>query len=47
MAEAFARYYGEGRVEALSAGTMPSSEVNPTVIERALNMFNQKEGCMH
>jgi len=33
MAEAFAKRYGEGKVEALGAGTMPSSEVNPVVIE--------------
>jgi protein-tyrosine-phosphatase len=33
MAEAFARKYGDGKVEALSAGTMPSKEVNPVVIQ--------------
>lgn len=33
MAESFAKRYGEGKVEALSAGTMPSSEVNPVVIQ--------------
>ncbi len=33
MAEAFARYYGNGRVEALSAGTMPSNGVNPMAVE--------------
>ena len=33
MAEAFVKHYGEGKVEALSAGTMPSSEVNPVVVE--------------
>lgn len=33
MAEAFAKHYGEGKVEALSAGTMPSSKVNPVVVE--------------
>jgi protein-tyrosine-phosphatase len=33
MAEAFARKYGGGKVEALSAGTMPSKEVNPVVIQ--------------
>ncbi len=32
MAEAFARHYGEGKVEAQSAGTMPGSQVNPTVV---------------
>jgi arsenate reductase len=29
MAEAFAQKYGEGKIVALSAGTMPASEVNP------------------
>ena len=33
MAEAFARKYGGGKVEALSAGTMPAKEVNPVVIQ--------------
>ena len=33
MAEAFAKHYGEGKIEALSAGTMPSKEVNPLVVE--------------
>jgi len=33
MAEAFAEYYGKGKVKALSAGTMPSSKVNPVVVE--------------
>jgi protein-tyrosine-phosphatase len=33
MAEAFAKHYGEGRVVAASAGTMPSSEVNPAVAQ--------------
>jgi len=33
MAEAFAKYYGDGKIEALSAGTMPSKEVNPLVVE--------------
>lgn len=33
MAEAFIKHYGEGKVEALSAGTMPSSEVNLVVVE--------------
>lgn len=32
MAEAFAKHYGKGRVEVMSAGTMPSSEVNPMVV---------------
>ena len=31
MAEAFANYYGKGKMEASSAGTMPSKEVNPIV----------------
>ena len=33
MAEAFAKYYGKGKVEAVSAGTMPSKEVNPLVVQ--------------
>ena len=33
MAEGFTKYYGEGKVEAVSAGTMPSTEVNPTVVQ--------------
>jgi protein-tyrosine-phosphatase len=33
MAEAFAREYGGGKVEALSTGTMPSNEVNPDVVK--------------
>lgn len=33
MAEAFAKYYGKGKIEAISAGTMPSTEVNPTVVQ--------------
>ena len=33
MAEAFVKTYSEGKVEAISAGTMPAKEVNPIVIE--------------
>lgn len=33
MAEAFAKHYGKGKVEAVSAGTMPSNEVNPAVVQ--------------
>ena len=33
MAEAFAKAYGKGKVEAESAGTMPASEVNPRVVQ--------------
>lgn len=33
MAEAFAKHYGRGKIEAASAGTMPSKEVNPAVIQ--------------
>jgi len=33
MAEAFAKQYGKGKIEALSAGTMPSKEVNPLVVQ--------------
>jgi len=33
MAEAFANHYSKGKIEAISAGTMPSDEVNPLVIK--------------
>lgn len=33
MAEAFATLYGKGKVETMDAGTMPSNEINPMVIE--------------
>jgi len=33
MAEAFANHYSKGKIEAISAGTMPSTEVNPVVIK--------------
>ena len=33
MAEAFAKHYGKGKIEVVSAGTMPSNEVNPVVIK--------------
>jgi arsenate reductase len=33
MAEAFANGYERERIEAFSAGTMPSDEVNPVVVE--------------
>jgi protein-tyrosine-phosphatase len=33
MAEAFANEYGKGKIEALSAGTMPSNEVNSAVVQ--------------
>jgi protein-tyrosine-phosphatase len=33
MAEGFAKQYGNGKIEAMSAGTMPSREVNPLVIQ--------------
>lgn len=33
MAEAFAKDYGKGKVEARSAGTMPAKEVNPVVVQ--------------
>ncbi|MGC9094343.1 MAG: arsenate reductase ArsC [Candidatus Bathyarchaeia archaeon] len=33
MAEAFTKHYGKGKIEAVSAGTTPSKEVNPTVIQ--------------
>lgn len=33
MAEAFAKRYGKGKIEAMSAGTMPSKEVNPVVVQ--------------
>lgn len=33
IAEAFAKYYGKGKIEAISAGTMPSTEVSPIVVQ--------------
>jgi protein-tyrosine-phosphatase len=33
MAEAFVKVYGEGKVEATSAGTMPAEKVNPVVVQ--------------
>jgi len=33
MAEGFAEKYGKGKIEALSAGTMPSREINSLVIQ--------------
>lgn len=33
MAEAFAKVYGEARIEAISAGTMPAKEVNPVAVQ--------------
>jgi protein-tyrosine-phosphatase len=33
MAEAFAKTYGKGKVDATSAGTMPAKEVNPIVVQ--------------
>jgi arsenate reductase len=33
MAEAFANEHGRGRIEAFSAGTMPSDKVNPVVVK--------------
>jgi len=33
IAEAFVKTYGKGKVEALSAGTMPAKEVNPVVVQ--------------
>jgi protein-tyrosine-phosphatase len=33
MAEAFAKSYGKGKVEAKSAGTMPAEKVNPVVVQ--------------
>lgn len=33
IAEAFAKHYGKGKIEAVSAGTMPSTETNPVVVQ--------------
>jgi protein-tyrosine-phosphatase len=33
MAEAFARYYGKGKILATSAGNRPADKVNPLVVE--------------
>ncbi|MGQ9744116.1 MAG: arsenate reductase ArsC [Candidatus Bathycorpusculaceae bacterium] len=46
MAEAFVKYYGGGKVEAQSAGTMPSKGVNPLVVqvmqERGIDISGNK-----
>ncbi len=46
MAEAFANLFGKGKVEAKSAGTMPSPEVNPVVAkamqERGIDVSKNK-----
>lgn len=46
MAEAFAKHYGKGKIEAQSAGTMPSKEVNPIVVqvmrEKGIDIFANK-----
>ena len=33
MAEAFARIHGDGKIEAFSAGSLPSGRVNPKAVE--------------
>jgi protein-tyrosine-phosphatase len=33
VAEAFARIHGEGKIEAYSAGSRPSGQINPTAID--------------
>jgi protein-tyrosine-phosphatase len=33
MAEAFAKKYGSGKLEAASAGNKPAEKVNPVVLE--------------
>jgi arsenate reductase len=33
MAEAFAKAYGNAKIEAISAGTMPAKEVNPVTVQ--------------
>jgi arsenate reductase (thioredoxin) len=38
MAEAFARMYGRGWVEAYSAGSRPSGKVNPKAVEAMANL---------
>lgn len=46
MAEAFARHYGKDKIEAQSAGTMPSEEVNPLAVqamrEKGFDISNNK-----
>ena len=46
MAEAFVKHYGRGKVEAVSAGTMPSKEINPLVVnvmeEKGIDMSQNK-----
>jgi protein-tyrosine-phosphatase len=33
IAEGFVKHYGSSKIEAISAGTMPSKEVNPLVVQ--------------
>jgi arsenate reductase len=46
MAEAFAKYYGLGKMESASAGTIPAKEVNPMVVqamrEKDINISTNK-----
>lgn len=46
MAEAFAKTYGKGGVEAVSAGTMPAKEINPVVVqvmqEKGINLSTNR-----
>jgi arsenate reductase len=46
MAEAFAKYYGLGKMESASAGTTPAKEVNPMVVqimrEKGINISTNK-----
>ncbi len=46
MAEAFVKHYGRGKVEAVSAGTMPSKEINLLVVnvmeEKGIDMSQNK-----
>lgn len=46
MAEAFAKQYGKDKISAASAGTMPSLEVNPDVVqvmrEKGIDMSKNK-----
>jgi protein-tyrosine-phosphatase len=46
MAEAFAKNYGRGRIEAESAGTRPAKEVNAAVVqvmrEKGIDLSNNK-----
>jgi arsenate reductase len=51
MAEPFAKHYGNGEVEAIDAGIMPSSEISPIVIqvmlEKGIDISKNSPSCIN